>query len=201
MDFSLPMALFDFLPVLLYLVSSVIMQRCLYGRMTTGGFAVYCTGTIMVTVAGIFKATWKLLYALEICDFQALNQSFMPMQAVGFLLAAAALLAYVFSPRGRTGEKLFAVPVFASSMPFVGAMVLGVLGLQTGYCVLAARKKRTGAVVLHALCALLELGMGYLSSRDFTKASMNWIAEGVNFAAMLCLYLGVRDLQKHVFND
>ena len=27
---------------------------------------------------------------------------------------------------------------------------------------------------------VLMLGMGYLSSRDFTQASMNWIAEGVN---------------------
>ena len=29
--------------------------------------------------------------------------------------------------------------------------------------------------------------MGYLSSRDFTKASMNWIAECVNLAGQLLL--------------
>ena len=72
MEFTLPMALFDFVPVILYCASSVLMQRCLYGRMATGGFAIYCTGTIMVTVGGIYKALWKLLYALGVCDFQAL---------------------------------------------------------------------------------------------------------------------------------
>ena len=61
MEFSVPMALFDYVPVILYCVSAVIMQRCLYGRMTTGGFAVYCAGTMMVTAGGLFKATWKLL--------------------------------------------------------------------------------------------------------------------------------------------
>ena len=201
MEFSVPMALFDYVPVILYCVSAVIMQRCLYGRMTTGGFAVYCAGTMMVTAGGLFKATWKLLYALGICDFQALNLSFMPFQATGFLLAALALLAYVFSRRGKENTKLYAVPVFTSSMPFVFVMVLGVLGLQTGYTVMALRGKRRGAAVLFIITALLQLCMGYLSSREFSKASMNWIAEGVNAAGMLCLFLGMRDLKNNVYNN
>ena len=32
--------------------------------------------------------------------------------------------------------------------------------------------------------------MGYLSSRDFTKAAMNWIAEGVNIVGELALLIG-----------
>ena len=34
MQFSVPMALFDFVPVILYLVSSVIFQRDFYSRMS-----------------------------------------------------------------------------------------------------------------------------------------------------------------------
>ena len=33
------------------------------------------------------------------------------------------------------------------------------------------------------------LMMGYLSSRDFTQASMNWIAEGVNVVGQAILLL------------
>ena len=40
------------------------------------------------------------------------------------------------------------------------------------------------------------LSMGYLSSRDFDKASMNWIAEGVNILAQGSLLLGVFQLHK-----
>ena len=36
--------------------------------------------------------------------------------------------------------------------------------------------------------------MGYLSSRDFTKASMNWIAEAVNVVGQGALLLGAKNL-------
>ena len=39
--------------------------------------------------------------------------------------------------------------------------------------------------------------MGYLSSRDFTKASMNWIAEGVNLFAELALFAAAKELFKN----
>ena len=41
------------------------------------------------------------------------------------------------------------------------------------------------------ICMLM---MGYLSSRDFTKASMNWIAEGVNVVGQLILLLAASSL-------
>ena len=38
--------------------------------------------------------------------------------------------------------------------------------------------------------------MGYLSSQDFTQASMNWIAEGVNIIGQGSLLAGVLVLRK-----
>ena len=187
MDFSLPMALFDFIPVILFCCSSVVFQRYFYDKMNRGPFALYCAGTIMILCAGIMKGLWKLLYALEICDFQALNSSFMPMQSIGFVFAAVAVLRYVF---GKRSETLMAVPVITSGMMFVVFMVLGCLGASVGYTVLALRKKKKGAAVLFAVSFVLQLCMGYLSSRDFTKASMNWIGEVVNLFAQGTLLLG-----------
>ena len=40
------------------------------------------------------------------------------------------------------------------------------------------------------------LMMGYLSSRDFTQASMNWIAEDVNLAGQAVLLAAARKLVK-----
>jgi len=40
------------------------------------------------------------------------------------------------------------------------------------------------------------LGMGYLSSKSFEKASMNWIAEGINAAGQLSFLAGCRILHK-----
>ena len=38
--------------------------------------------------------------------------------------------------------------------------------------------------------------MGYLSSKDFTEASMNWIAEGVNVVGQGCFLWGAISLRK-----
>ena len=204
MEFSLPMALFDFVPVILFAMSAVIFQRDFFYRMVKGCFAVYCAGTIMVITGGLFKATYKLLYAAGVCDFPMLSDCFMPFQATGFTLTAIAVLAYVFSKNGRSGEKIMSAavpPLVTSKMLFVVFMVLGVVLAHIGYAVIAIRRKRAGAAVLFFVSMVLELGMGYLSTRDFTKASMNWIGECVNFLGMLTLLLGTLDLHKNAFSE
>ena len=69
-------------------------------------------------------------------------------------------------------------------------MVLVCLGASVGYAVISLRKKKKGAAILFAVSFILQLCMGYLSSRDFTKASMNWIGEIVNLFAQGTLLLG-----------
>ena len=51
---SLPMALFDYIPVILYCVSAIILQRGLYYSMSKGAFALFSAGTIMSITAGLF---------------------------------------------------------------------------------------------------------------------------------------------------
>ena len=74
-------------------------------------------------------------------------------------------------------------------MVFVALMVLGCLGYCGGLALYAKRQKKGKAAVLFLIAFVFMLGMGYLSSRDFAKASMNWIAEGVNVAGQLILLL------------
>ncbi len=180
---SIPMAIVDYVPVVLFLAAAVILQRWLYARMSKGCFALFAAGTIMIVCAGIMKATWKLLYAAGICDFERLNQSFFPMQAIGFLLAGIAIAALIIFPQGKKAEALYAaaVPaVFPGTMIFVVLMVLGSLGLCGGLALTAARQKKKTAAILFGVAFVLMLAMGYLSSRDFTKPVLNWIAEIVN---------------------
>ena len=89
---SIPMAIVDFIPVVLYFIAAIILQRDLYNKMTKGGYALLATGSYMVLISGIYKATWKILYALNICDFVALDTSMFPMQAPGFILVFLSLV-------------------------------------------------------------------------------------------------------------
>ncbi|MBQ1616248.1 MAG: hypothetical protein II086_03230, partial [Ruminococcus sp.] len=81
-------------------------------------------------------------------------------------------------------------------MIFVSLMVLGCLGFCGGLGILAAKRKKIGAAVLFWVAFVFMLMMGYLSSRDFTQASMNWIAEGVNLAGQAVLLAAARKLVK-----
>ncbi len=151
----------------------------------------------MIMIAGAYKATWKLLYALSVCDFVALNKVFFPMQTTGFVLAAIALIALLVARQGNTTYAVAAAPaVYESSMIFVVLTVLGTLGICGSLCVIAKRMKRASAFVLFVAAFVFMLAMGYLSSRDFTEASMNWIAQGTNIVAQGALLAGVVVLHK-----
>lgn len=190
---TLPMALTDYIPVILFLASAVILQRGLYDRMSKGDFALFSAGTIMSITAGLFKATWKLLMALEICDFERLSQCFFPMQSVGFLLAGIALLGMVFADQKTEAG---AVAVYSGTMIFVTLTILGMLGMCVGLSVEAKRRKKTPAMVMFIIAFIFMLTMGYLSTRDFEQASMNWIAQGVNTVGWLVFLCGSRILTK-----
>lgn len=178
---TLPMALMDFVPVGLFLASAILLQRDLYNKMSKGAFALFAAGTLVVFTAGLFKAIWKLLYSLQICDFVALNKTFFPMQTTGFVLAAAGLLALLCHKQGEhAAYAVAAVPLYESSLLFVVLMVLGVLALDGSLMAVAAKRKKPAAIALYAVSLLFTLGMGYLSTRDAASPALNWAAECVN---------------------
>lgn len=196
-QFSVPMALVDFIPVVLFTISSVVLQRDLYNKMSKGAFALFAAGTIDVAAAGALKALYKLLYAAGVCDFERLNAMFFPVQSLGFLLAGAGIVAMLCWKQGKTAVFAAAVPtVFSGTFLFVGLMVLGLGGMMAGLGVLAVRMKKKGAAALFAAAFLCCLCMGYLSSRDFTQAYLNWMAEGINAAGQGTLLLGVLSLHR-----
>lgn len=182
MDFSVPMALVDFIPVILFLFSAILLQRDLYHKMSKGAYALLASGTIMIFSAGALKALWKLLYAAGVCDFERLNAIFFPLQSLGFLLAGISLVALLTVKQGKgTLYSAAAAPaVFSGTMIFVAMTCLGAAAFCGSLAVLAGKKKKGGLSVLYVLSFVMMLAMGYLSSKDFDKASMNWIAEGVN---------------------
>ena len=51
-DFSVSMALVDYIPVIFFAIASVILMRDLYNKMSKGAFALFAGGTIFVTCAG-----------------------------------------------------------------------------------------------------------------------------------------------------
>ena len=178
-DFSVSMALVDYIPVICFAIASVILLRDLYAKMSKTAYALFSTGVIDVTIAGALKATWKILYATGACNFEALDHMFFPVQAIGVLLAGIGILMMIINKKQATA-LVVAPPVFSGTFVFVGLMVAGFGVMDVALCILAKKLKKPWIIAILALSFVCSLCMGYLSSQNFAQASMNWIAEGVN---------------------
>ena len=193
-EYTVPMALVDYIPVVLFGWAAVLLQRDLYHQMPKYAFACFAAGTINIFIAGFLKATWKLLYAAGVCDFQVFNTMFLPTQSIGFLLAGLGIV-LMLTNRKRAALAV-APPIFSGSFLFITMMVLGLGAICFCLSVLAARMKKKGAVVLFVLSFLCSMGMGYLSSRDSTAAAVNWIEQGVNCVGQGLMLWGVLSLHR-----
>ena len=211
--FSVDMALVDYIPVICFAIGAIILLRDLYNKMSKGAFALFSAGVIDVTMAGALKATYKLLYALGVCDFTKLDAMFFPVQSIGFLLAGLGVVAMLTYRQEEKKLNSLALPVmlltatavapaeFTGTFVFVGLMVAGLGLLDVALCILAKKLGKPGLIALFAFSFVCCLGMGYLSSKDFAEASMNWIAECVNVVGQGTFLAGAIALHKNGLAD
>lgn len=196
--FTLPMALMDYVPVLCFGIAAALLQLDLYGKMRKDAFAMFAAGTINIFAAGFLKATWKLLYAAGICDFQALNSMFLPLQSIGFLLAGLGIALMLCTK--KTILLAATPPVFSGSIIFILMMVLGLGSICTCLSILAVRLKKKAAVILFVLAFLASMGMGAMAGQDSTQAWVNWLEQGINCVGQGLLLWGVLILHKAGLN-
>jgi hypothetical protein len=189
------MALMDFVPVIFFGVTSVLLLGDLYNKMGKGIYALFAAGSVNVFLAGFCKALWKLLYAANICNFVALEEMFMPVNSIGLLFVGLSLIGMLCF-RKKT-VMLSAAPVaVTSSLPFIAMMVVGLGGMCVSLSVVAAKMKKGKVMILFILSFLCAMAMGFMSSQDSTLAWVNWAEQSINTVSQGCLLLGVFLLHK-----
>lgn len=185
---SVPMAVMDFVPVVFFGITAALLRRDLFNKMSRQTFTMFASGTVFIFTAGLLKALWKLLYALGVCDFQALNTLFMPLQSIGFLLAGVSIVVML---AGKKIPVMAAPPVFAGTMVFIPMMVLGLGSVVAVLSVLAAKVRKKGIIILFVLSFLASLAMGGMASQDSTQAWVNWVEQSLNCVGQGVLLAGV----------
>lgn len=198
-EYSIPMAVFDLLPVVFFIAGTMTIAGDMKQKMTLPAKILFVGGSWIVCAAGFLKALYKLIYSLGRGDLTWMSGQFFYNQAFGFLLAGVGLTLAVTrldkaqgggAGSGGSGSgKLYSI-VPIPIMALVGMMVAGLAALDASLCFLAAKLKKRSALVLFIVSFFLCLGMGYLSSKNFEKASMNWIAEGINAVGQLAFLAG-----------
>ena len=177
---TVPMALMDFVPVLLFGAAWLILYRDLKNKLDLCSGVLLPLGAALVFLAGLLKAVWKLQSALGAAPVELFNKMMFPTQSVGFLLMAVGMLALMYGKR-KSARSL--------TMVWVMLTVLGNLGASAGLVWIASKVKKA-AVPLFIVAFVCSMMMGYLSSRDFAQASMHWIAQSVNTLGQALLLVG-----------
>ena len=212
-EYSIPMAVFDLLPVVFFIAGTMTIAGDMKQKMTLPAKILFVGGSWIVCAAGFLTALYKLAYSTGLGDPAWMSRQFFYNQAFGFLLAGVGLTLAVTrldkaqvggagsggsgsnsdgAGSGSSGSgsgKLYSI-VPIPVMALVGMMVAGLAALDASLCFLAAKLKKRKALVLFIISFFLCLGMGYLSSKSFEKASMNWIAEGINAVGQLAFLAG-----------
>ncbi len=192
-QFSVPMALMDFIPVVFFLLGFLTLSKDLSKKMNKAALILFNVGCGMVSLAGLLKASYKLLYAQGAGDIAWMSDQFFSNQAFGFLMAGIGLMIHVLKK-----DNAYA---FLPTMALVGIMVVGLGALDAGLCFLSSKLKKRSALVCYIVSFFLCLGMGYLSSKDFDQAFMNWVAQFINLFGQGLFYLGSRILHKAGLKD
>ena len=215
-DYSLIMGLVDLIPVILFVLAGCIIIKAMFNVLKKPFAVMLCSGVTLSITAGVFKAIWKILLSLNICDFYPFNIMFMPTQSLGFVLMGVALLSLLFDKNIR-GVKLsvVALPViflvltaepakqFDGSIMFIAMLVIGEMMIATSLSFLAIKNKKWVCLILFivSFVALMVMGaMKPLSSKmnmDVTTA--NWVEQSVNIVAQATLLIGAYLLNKKGF--
>ena len=189
--FTVPMALTDYIPVILFGISAALLCRDLKNKMNKGVFATLNIGTVIAFFAGFMKATYKLLIAVGVGDFPLLNDLFLPLQSSGLLLTGLGIVLMLV-----LRKKTAALAMAPMTMGFIGMMVLGLGGMCAGLSVMSAKMKKKILIPVFILCFFCYMGMGYLASKKDGSAASDWIEQGVNTIGQILLLLGVGSLHR-----
>lgn len=194
------MAIVDFIPVLLFFISTLYLQKDFYPLMKKYVFAMLAAGSYLVLISGIYKATWKMLMAGKVCNYKALNISFFPMQAPGFLLVFISMLLYVLDMHKSTKLLPVAIiPVYSSNLLFIIGQAIGCGGMQICLMIIAKKRKQLAAALYFAVSFIAMLFMGYLGSKFDNSFKMNWIAQINNIISQVSLLIGIKIMHKAGF--
>ena len=178
------MAIVDFIPVVLFFITAVILQRDLYHILTKGAYSLVAAGSIMAFTGGFFKALWKMLYALNVCDYVLLDHSFFAMQGPGFLLFFLGVLGLFLKGGKNTTLRSVSPVVVTTSLPFIIMQVVGLGGAQFTLGIWGLKKGNKFAFVLYMISFVFMLGMGYLGAKFDDTSTMHWLAQLTNIVSL-----------------
>jgi len=222
-DYTLSLALFDFLPVALSaagLLLLVFTLRKHYARLRPALWRLAACGAVLVITGGLLKASWKLLWVTTRVDYAWMSAGLFWCLAPGFVLLAGATLGML--RRSTTGVGTLLIPLAVavtacavalgmperSSLVLLLLLVLGNLVMMISLITFSSRQRLHYAAVFLTISVVATFTLSGLARIPEQTASLQWIEEIVNFvgqglfaAAMYLLWKHTNQPQENVIHD
>ena len=216
-DYPLIMGIVDLVPVILFALAGCIIIKVMFNVLKKPFAVLVCSGITLSLTAGLFKAVWKILLSLNVCDFYPFNIMFMPTQSLGFVLIGIGLISLLFDKEKRNGTTaaVSTLPLLLlaslaepaklvdGNIAFIAMLVIGEIMIATTLSYLSIKNKKWICLVLFIvsfICLMVMGAMKPLSSKMGMSVTLaNWVEESVNILAQLSLLVGCYLLNKTGF--
>lgn len=189
MEYSLGLAVLDFVPIFAFLVGAYFLVKIAILHRGSACGKMMLAGTGLVFTGGFLKASWKLLYVLDIADIQLMSEAQFVLLAIGFtgMLVSLSYLARSFNQEAKLGSALL---MATWKIPFLTVMTLCSLGAHGVLAYIGFKKKDFLAAALFILVMVCMLAMSGLASGAEQTVTMQWIEESINSVGQLSFALG-----------
>lgn len=218
MEYTLSLALVDFLPVLFTALGLTLIARMVSHLSPPHGRAAYA-GAALTVAGGFFKAAWKLVMALTdgAVDIDWMEDGLFVWMAPGYVLLLWSVWQAIRGASGKTmlhpwiGPLAFVAFMFAGSLYLYNAdpaspawerVLLSVMVLATVVtgillAVFGFRRKLSlaGWLFIANLAGVFLLnGLARLPEQPI---SLQWVEELINAAAWLCFAVAAKQVFEH----
>ena len=124
---TLWVAFVDAVPAVIFLIASLILMKDFRddikfsnGAKGLWDYTFLAASAFMLFGGAILKVSWKVMYALNMCDYYTLSESFFPMQTIGFVLMGMGILGHLC----KDNKKAQVARSVITSVVFVAFLVL-----------------------------------------------------------------------------
>lgn len=190
-EVSLAVALYDYLPNIVFIFGIYFIIQSIRNEIKK----IYCitmiVGAILVLIAGILKATWKLVIALVDKDVRILSDVQFPLMGTGFFIIFIILVMALLKKGGGKASSLNAVGMVPSQKLFLTMMILGGAGMTICLIILSWKRKATAAVIFFILDFVMTSSLGYVGSNfDFTTNYGVFLEQTFNVSSRIIWAIG-----------
>ncbi|NJM52904.1 MAG: hypothetical protein HC846_05625 [Blastocatellia bacterium] len=182
-EINLPLAIQDYLPVTLFAVGLFFIAKMISNRNKEAGNLAFFGG-VLVTLGGLFKASWKLIQAAGGSDIPFLNNSLFTLMSAGFICLAWAF----WKSRQRTTDpiKLWVVPIVLIALFW---LVAGYIGFFT--------ESRAWFFILLGATTLANLALLFQLIHQSFRQKL-WLAVGLFLINLIVIFLLARSSDQTV---